>query len=67
MKRGHSNVESKKTVPWNKVDPKTDPGIARVPLSGGASIEGWRELPPLSLRKEEWEEIGKRMGWLPTS
>jgi hypothetical protein len=62
MKRGHSNVKSEKTEPWNDKD--TEPGIAKIPLGGGATIQTFRELPPLALRKEEWQEIGYRMGWL---
>lgn len=61
MKRGHSNVHAEKTAPWPE---PTAPGIARIPLGGGATSQTWKEFPPLALRREEWEEIGKRMGWL---
>lgn len=63
MKRGHSNVEAEKTKPWSEVDKDVNEGIARVPLSGGATYTNWRELPPLALRREEWEEIGRLMNW----
>lgn len=62
MKRGHSNVVAEKTEPW--VDKDTEPGIAKIPLGGGATAQTWQEFPPLALRKQEWEEIGQRMGWL---
>lgn len=63
MKRGHSNVESSRTRPWSEVDPKVEEGIARIPLGGGATVSTWREFPPLAMRKEEWEQIGIKMGW----
>lgn len=62
MKRGHSNVSSEKTKPW--VGKGIEPGIAKIPLGSGDTVQTWKELPPLALRKQEWEEIGRRMGWL---
>jgi hypothetical protein len=64
MKRGHSNVREHETVEWCKKDKAVTPGVARIPLNGGGTVQTWRELPPLALRVEEWQEIGRRMGWL---
>jgi hypothetical protein len=66
MKRGHSNVKAALTRPWDQIDPKVDPGVARIPLFGGATIESTKELPPLALDHWDWEEIGRKMGWLKT-
>lgn len=63
MKRGHSNVRAEKTCSWETIDKKVDAGIARIPLDGGSSPSTCKELPPLALREEEWQEIGRRMGW----
>jgi hypothetical protein len=35
-----------------------------IPLIGGADVYTVKELPPLALSKEEWEIIGRKMGWL---
>lgn len=59
MKRGHSNIDPTKARPW-----KDTPEKACIPLTGGASFQSSRELPPLALGKDEWEEVGLRMGWL---
>jgi hypothetical protein len=64
-KRGHSNVRSEQTRDWSKIETRCARGVARIPLSGGASYESFHELPPLALHRDEWEEIGRRMGWLP--
>lgn len=64
MKRGYSNVQAEKTKPWHEVEKGVEPGIARIPISGGSSPFTTRELPPLSLRRDEWEKIGRKMGWL---
>ena len=64
-KRGHSNADVKKVRPWHEVDKQVEHGIARIPIMGGASPSSCHELPPLALRREEWEEIGRQMGWHP--
>jgi hypothetical protein len=64
MKRGHSNVDPSKTKPWDQIDPKVESGIACIPIVGGVTASSTRDLPPLSLRIEEWQEIGRRMGWM---
>lgn len=65
---GHSNVYASEAEWWNK-----EIGVARIPLVGGnvtVAEKGrrdkrkWKALPPLALTKEEWEEIGRRLGWL---
>jgi len=61
MKKGHSNVDAKRTTTW----PNADHACAAIPLCGGASYSSYKELPPLALHKDEWEEIGIRMGWMP--
>jgi hypothetical protein len=66
MKRGHSNVYSDKVRPWNELDADTETGVACIPMIGGARPGTCKQLPPLALRKWEWEEIGRRMGWLPS-
>lgn len=57
--RGHSNVYASQTVLY-----PANPTSAMVPLVGGASVHTVRNLPPLALDREEWETIGRRMGWL---
>ncbi len=57
MKRGHSNVYTKEIT-------RQPNGKARIPISGGASVHGVKELPPLALDQEEWQEIGEAMGWI---
>lgn len=57
--RGHSNVYANETTQW----PHPAEDKACVPLVGGARLETCRPLPPLALSREEWEEIGIRMGW----
>lgn len=61
MKQGHSNVDAKHTDQWRGVGDE----CARIPLSGGASFTSFKELPSLALHRDEWEEIGIRMGWIP--
>lgn len=56
--RGHSNVKAGETSSF-----RNSRDIALIPISGGASLETYRPLPPLGLRQKEWEEIGRRMGW----
>lgn len=63
MKRGHSNVKVEQTTEWRTFDPECAPGVARIPISGGASVTSCREFPPLALRENEWREIGRKMGW----
>lgn len=59
MKQGHSNIYASDTKPY-----PTSPDKAMIPLIGGANVNTVKELPPLCLDKDEWEIIGKRMGWL---
>ena len=63
MKRGHSNVHAEQTKPWHQPKPGDGQPYAKIPLVGGAQAVTTKELPPLALRKQEWEEIGRRMGW----
>jgi hypothetical protein len=67
-KRGHSNVHAERTTVWATTDSRgrhiSDPDMAVVPLEGGATVHSVRELPPLVLRRQEWAEIGRLMGWL---
>lgn len=58
LPRGHSNAYADEAEPWPDLPEK-----ARVPLSGGSRVDTCRALPPLALSREEWEEIGVRMGW----
>jgi len=57
--RGHSNIYPNETTPY-----PTNPGTASIPLVGGSRVDTCRPLPPLALSREEWEEIGRRMGWI---
>lgn len=57
--RGHSNAHTDQTAPY-----PTNPDRASIPIVGGATVFSVRALPPLSLSREEWEEIGERMGWV---
>lgn len=57
-KKGHANLHANKTKP--DVDALE---VAMIPLEGGSTMDNWKELPPLALRLEEWQEIGKRMNW----
>lgn len=54
--RGHSNVVNEPTP--------LSTSQVMVPISGGASIATYRRLPDLILSRQEWEDIGKAMGWL---
>lgn len=57
--RGHSNLYPDETVPCD-----TCPEKASIPMVGGAYVWSCKPLPPLALSREEWEEIGRRMGWI---
>ena len=57
--RGHSNLYANETEPY-----PTNPDTASIPLIGGSRVDTCRPLPPLALRRQEWEEIGRIMGWL---
>jgi hypothetical protein len=65
--KGHSNVHAEKTQAWHEIDPNVEFGVACIPIVGGASPSTAKDLPHLSLRKEEWEEIGRRMEWAPNN
>lgn len=58
MPRGHSIA-----YPDQAVRDADIPDIARVPIRGGSSLAHWRNLPTLALRRDEWEALGRRMGW----
>lgn len=58
MPRGHSNVKLELVKPWPGDEEK-----AQVPLIGGATVNTTRDLPALALSRDEWEAIGKAMGW----
>ncbi len=60
-KRGHSNVRVKELVRCS--EPYLFADSASISLWGGASPSTSKELPPLVLRIEEWQEIGQKMGW----
>lgn len=62
MKRGHSNVHVGKTQVWT-IDGEPNADVAKIPLEGGFTAYTVKELPPLALKREEWEEIGQRMNW----
>ena len=58
--RGHSNVYN-----LNEIKPyPTNPDRISIPIQGGARVDTVKNLPDLSLDKKEWEEIGRRAGWL---
>jgi len=60
MKRGHSNV-----VYLSEMKPyPTNPDRWLIQVEGGASVDRVKELPPLALSREEWENIGRRAGWM---
>lgn len=52
--RGHSNVAG---------DARPDNEWARIPITGGADVSTVRPLPPLYLSEQEWQVIGRIMGW----
>lgn len=56
--RGHSNAYVNQTEPHPHV-----PDKAMIPIAGGSRVDTVRDLPPLALSREEWQEIGERMGW----
>jgi len=60
LPRGHSNVYAEETEPY-----PTFPEKAMIPMIDGAHVDTCRLLPPLALSKQEWETIGRKMGWLP--
>lgn len=55
--RGHSNVHVDQTERYGDTD------RAMIPIESGATVYTVKPLPPLSLSREEWQEIGERMGW----
>ena len=57
--RGHSNAHVEQTEPY-----PTMPHKASIPIEGGATVYTVKDLPPLALDREEWETIGRKMGWL---
>jgi hypothetical protein len=59
--RGHSNAYAEETEPY-----PSNPSRASIPLAGGSTVYTCKPLPALSLSREEWEEIGRRMGWIRT-
>ncbi len=60
--RGHSNIGNINGVAKPSYDSESQ--RVRVPIQGGASIPGWHDLPDLYLSREEWEKIGRVVGWL---
>ena len=58
--QGHSNIYADETEPWTEPG---DPARACIPLTGGARVDTYKPLPPLSLSRKEWTEIGFRMRW----
>jgi hypothetical protein len=56
--RGHSNAKVEETKPY-----ETNPERACIPIAGGAHVWSVKPLPSLSLSKEEWLEIGRKMKW----
>lgn len=56
--RGHSNARVHEMQPH-----PTAPDKASIPIEGGASVYTVKDLPPLTLSRDEWQEIGERMGW----
>ena len=63
--RGHSNVGIEEIEEWRQFDEEVAPGHARIPIRGGSGVGHVRPLPPLAMFKDEWELIGRKMGWLP--
>ena len=57
-KRGHSNLYANEAQPH-----PGNASIAIIRISGGASPYTIKDLPPLSLSRDEWQTIGERMGW----
>jgi len=57
--KGHSNVRLEEFT-----TPPHCPEKALIGLVGGATLQTCRPLPPLALTRQEWEEIGRKMGWL---
>ena len=58
MKRGHSNVTF-----GDKDYYRHKSGCLMIRLVGGASFDKCKELPPLAIHRDDWEKIGKIMGW----
>ena len=56
--RGHSNVYANETQAYPDL-----PGVACIPMVGGSRVDTCRPLPPLAMCAEEWNEIGRIMGW----
>jgi len=64
VKRGHSNVvRLEEVAPYHVPPYSPNPDRALIPIVGGADVSTVRELPPLALAKDEWERIGRKMGW----
>lgn len=57
--RGHSNAHVDQTEPH-----PTAPDKASIPIEGGATVYTVKDLPPLALSRDEWQEIGERMRWI---
>lgn len=53
---GHSNAIVDQVQPISTSQ-------AMIPIHGGATVTTYRALPSLILSREEWQEIGERMGW----
>ena len=53
---GHSNVYCEEAE-------RMDERRVIVPITGGADVTTCRRLPPLVLRREEWEKVGQVAGW----
>lgn len=65
--RGHSNVYPEETeLATYKERGKVIviEGVATIPMSGGSTVYSCKPLPPLALRRDEWETIGRKMGWI---
>lgn len=60
---GHSNVRSWETEPDPDSDARDTP-FARIPLLAEGRTGHSQKVPPLALSQQEWETIGKKMGWL---
>lgn len=60
MSRGHSNISN-----ITAIKPvTTNRERVLVPIEGGADVYTTHELPPLALDKDEWQAIGRVMGWV---
>ncbi len=57
MKQGHSNIIGK-LHRWD-----TPPDCCKAELIGGAHVGTCKMLPPLAIHRDQWEAIGRYMGW----